>query len=259
MKPEIGFMGQLSTKNILDDLKFAAENDFNWFEIALDWKQNYNLKPQDIKEISKKYRIKLIVHTAFYLPTSTMLPEIRKGVVENVEKAIILANKIEADRLTIHPGYREMPGPAIKLCYESLIRNLKEIVKIGKQHKVNICLENFDNNLCLLCIELKDFLGVLNSIEGLKATLDIGHANTTQVKPPEYFNGIKDFIMDMHVHDNNGKFDEHKCLIEGNINFKKLFSECKKARYSGPFILELFPYGNILKGKKLFLEEWNKV
>ncbi len=261
MKPEIGFMGQLTTQNILDDLNFAVKNGFDWFEIGLDWKQNYNLKSETIKkirEISRNHRIKLIVHTAFYLPTSTMLPEIKQGVIENVKKGIILANKIGSDRLTIHPGYREMPGPSINLCYESLIENLKKIVEIGKEYNVNICLENFDKNIYLLCIELKDFLSVLNSVKDLKATLDVGHANTTDIKPTEYFNNVKNFIMDMHVHDNNGKIDDHKCLGEGNIDFQKLFSECKKAKYFGPFILELFPYENILKGKKLLSDFWKK-
>ncbi|MEM5836578.1 MAG: hypothetical protein QW451_03095 [Candidatus Aenigmatarchaeota archaeon] len=44
MKPKIGFMGQLTTQNILDDLNFAVENGFDYFEIALDWEQNFNLK-----------------------------------------------------------------------------------------------------------------------------------------------------------------------------------------------------------------------
>ena len=261
MKPEVGFMGQLATENILDDLDFAVKNGFDWFEIGLDWRQNYNLKSKVIKKIrdvSKNYGIKLIVHTAFYLPTSTMLSEIKRGVIENVKKGIILANKIGSDRLTIHPGYREMPKPAIKLCYESLIGNLKNIMEIGKRYDVNICLENLENSAYLLCTELKDFLNVLNSVEGLKATLDVGHANTTDIKPNEYFNGVKNFVMDMQIHDNNVELDEHKCLGEGNINYQKLFFECKKVKYTGPFILELFPYENILKGKKILSDSWGK-
>lgn len=261
MKPEIGFMGQMTIENILDELDFAVKHEFDWYEIGLDWKQNYDLKPdvvKEMREISKEHEIGLIVHTPFYLPTSTMLPEVREGVIENARKAIILGERVGSDRLTIHPGYREMPGPSAHLCYESLIENLKRIVTIGNEHGVNICLENFDKNMHLLCSKLEDYLEVLDSVKGIKATLDVGHSNTTDIKPPEYFNGVKSFIMDMHVHDNDGKYDYHKCLGEGNIDFKKLFSECKKTNYYGPFILELFPYDNILKGKKIFLDLWER-
>ena len=257
MKPEIGFMGQLSTEDILEDLSFVVKNKFECFEIALDWKQNYDLSPKvinKIRQISIKQGIKLIVHTPYYLPTSTLLPEIRKGVLENVRKGIILARKVSSNKLTIHPGYQEMPGSGIKYCYDSLIDNLQKIVDIGQEYNVNICFENF--NKPFLCSELKDYLYVLNSVDGLMATLDVGHANTTNIKPSEYLREIRNLIMDIHIHDNNGKRDEHKCLGEGTIDFKEFFSECKNANYYGPFILELFPYENILEGKKRFLDFW---
>ncbi len=259
MKAEIGLMNQLTTKNILDDVAFAVENGFDWFEIGLDWKQNFNLGKdtiRDIKKISKENDLSLIVHTPFYLPVSTILPEIRKSVFENLTNASKLAEKVGAKRMTIHPGFREMPGPGINITYESLISNLKKIVGIGKEYDVEICLENLDNNDFFLCIEKEDYLRVLNSVNGLKSTLDVGHANTSKTKPHKYFESVKDFVMDMHVHDNDGKIDEHNCLGEGNINFKKLFSECKKHEYYGPFTLELFPYENILKGKKILEKIW---
>ena len=261
MKPEIGFVSQLATKDILDDIGFAAESGFDWFEIGLDWKQNYNLRPETskkIREISREHDLKLVVHTPFYLPTSAMLPEIREGLLKYAGKAAAFAKGVGADRITIHPGFREMPAPAKDLCYESLIENLRMIVRIGKEHGVKICLENFDKSPHNLCVEMEDFLRVLNSVRGIKATLDVGHANTSKTKPHEYFSAVKGFVMNMHIHDNDGKRDEHKCPDEGNIDFRKLLSECKRAKYSGPFMLELFPYENALKGRKRFLEQWEK-
>ena len=260
MKPEIGFMGQLSTEDVLEDLSFAAKNEFDCFEVALDWKQNYSLSlkvKKKIREISLKHGIKLIVHTPYYLPTSTMLPEIKKGVIENVRKAIIFARKVNSDKLTIHPGFQEMPPPGIRYCYDSLIDNLQKIVDIGRKHKVNICFENFDKPL--LCSELKDYLYVLNMVDGLMATLDVGHANTTDINPSEFLKETRNFIMDMHIHDNNGKRDEHKCLGEGTIDFNEFFSECKNVNYYGPFILELFPYENIIEGRRRFLDHWENL
>ena len=258
-KPQLGVMGQLSS-DIFDDLDFVVKNGFDWFEIALDWKQNYNLDSRinKIKKISKDNNLNLIVHTAFYLPTSTMIPEIRKAVVDYSQKSIILAKKLGADRLTIHPGYREMPGPAINLAYESLINNLRKIVDIGDKYEVNICLENLDKMFNLLCWDVKDYLNVLKSVRGIKATLDIGHAHTAGLTPDKYLMKVKDYVMDMHIHDNSGEHDEHKGIGQGNINFEKFLYTCKRIGYYGPFTFELFPYENILDSKQKFLELWEK-
>ncbi len=83
------------------------------------------METKTIEEI-KNSGLKLIIHTAEYLPTSSMLPEIRKGVFEHAKKGISLAKKVGADKLIIHSGYREIPGPAMHLSYESLISNLKK-------------------------------------------------------------------------------------------------------------------------------------
>ncbi len=261
MKPQIGLMGQLTTKDLLDDLDFAIKNDFNWFELALDWPQNFNLSNKTvlkIKKRSKKNNIKLIVHTPFYLPTSTLLPEIREGLFKNVKKAIELATKLDSDRITIHPGYREMPSVVIEKTYSSLVSNLKKIVKMGSKNNVYICLENLDvwgNNLCS---SYSDYTKVLESVPNIKATLDIGHTNTGDKNPVDFFKSVEDKLMDMHIHDNDGSKDQHNLMGEGNIDFIKLFKACKKANYKGPFILELFPYENIKKGKKRLKKAWHK-
>ncbi len=257
-KPELGFMAQLKTKNILDDLDFAVKNNFDWFSIDLDWPQNYDLSERTIKKIIKisgKNKIKLDIHTPYYLPTGALIPEVNKAVIQYLKKSVIFTHKVGADRLTIHPGYKEIPA----LVYDSLIKNLRTIVNFAKPYQVTICLENFNAYPNLACVELEDFLNVLKKIKGLKATLDVGHSNTTKIKPVEYFKKVKGYVANIHIHDNNGTQDNHINIGEGNIDFKKLFLEFRKAKYFGPFILELFPLENVLRGKKLFLKTWDKI
>jgi hypothetical protein len=51
MKPEIGFVSLLTTEDVLDDLGFAIANGFDWFELALDWRQNFNLTDKTLDAI----------------------------------------------------------------------------------------------------------------------------------------------------------------------------------------------------------------
>ncbi|PIR71403.1 MAG: sugar phosphate isomerase/epimerase, partial [Candidatus Nealsonbacteria bacterium CG10_big_fil_rev_8_21_14_0_10_37_25] len=70
---------------------------------------------------------------------------------------------------------------------------------------------------------------------------------------------FKDFIINIHIHDNDGSSDQHALIGEGNIDFKGLVRECKNSGYYGPFILEIFPYENVLKSREIFLNIWNQI
>ena len=256
---KLGFMNLMSTQNILDDIKFAIENDFNGFEIGLDWEQNWNLKPkiiEEIKHLSKENNIQLGVHTPYFLPTSAIHPKIRETVIKIIESGIILAKKVNSHHVTVHPGFKE--SLIKEKNYEALIKTLKELVKFGKKFDVKVGLENHAIPHSP-CFYVDDLLKVVNSVEGLNITLDIGHIHLTDISITEYYEKVKDFVTDVHVHDNDGTSDQHKCIGEGNIDFRSIFEDFKKNNYDGPFILEIFTHEKLIEGKKNFLSIWNEV
>ena len=60
-----------------------------------------------------------------------------------------------------------------------------------------------------------------------------------------------DRVVNVHLHDNNGKMDEHKALGEGNVDLKVIPSSYKKY-----LTLEVRNVDAILKSKK-YLEKFN--
>jgi len=260
IKPKIGFIGE-KRENILDDLDFAVQNRFDYYEIQ-GLGKNVDLKSEIIeqaKKIAQDNNISLNLH-AFYLLISSLIPEISKLALKSAKEEIVLANKIGAKRIIIHSGYKDEPEneTAVAKNFEILIKNLKGIVKFGKKCGIKIGLENAfgpDN----LCRKPEDLLKVLNLVKGLGITFDIGHANLIGLNPIKYFKKIKDFVINIHIHDNDGIADQHALIGKGNINFKEFLRECKNSNYYGPFILELFPKKNVLKGREIFLNFWNQI
>jgi len=256
MEPKLGFIGVERT-DILDDLNFATKNGFEYYEVAS--RKNFDLKPEVIKEakrISEKYNISLNFHIPYFLQISSYIPGISEGVLKFAKKEITLAKKLGAKIITIHSGYKEaVLDENFKVC----VKNLKEIVTLGRKSGIKIGLENSTLLGGGLCATPEEILKVLNSLKDLKVVFDIGHANTTGFNPIEYFKKIKNKTINIHIHDNNGKSDEHLPMGEGNINFKKFFKKCKKSDYYGPFILEVFPHENVLKSREKFLNIWNRI
>lgn len=265
IKPGIGFIGP-NRENILDDLNFAIKNGFDYYEIQAAREstigENFNLKPEIInqsKRISRENNISLILHASHFKDLCSITPEISKAALEFAKREIFLANKIGAKQVTIHAGHRDLSEKEtiITKNFNVIIENLREIVELGTNDGIEIGLENSLSDG--LCREVKDLLKVIDSVKGLKVVFDTGHANTINLNPIYYFKKLKNFIVDIHIHDNNGKSDQHALIGEGNIDFKTLLKECKNSGYYGPFILELFPYKNVLEGKKRFLNTWNQV
>jgi len=256
IKAKIGFIGSIR-ENILKDLDFAIENKFDYYEVGSIAK-DYHLKPEvirQIRKISKENNISLTLHIPFFLPIASLIPEISAASIKFVQKEIILANKIGAKKITIHSGREE--GLSKKIVVEQfriLIKNLKMITRFGKKSGIKIGLENAG-----ICENANDLLNVINSVKGLGIVFDSGHANLSNLEPIKYFKKVKQSVISTHFHDNDGKSDQHVLLGEGNIDFKGLLKECKNSNYYGPFILELFPRENVLKGRKRFLKLWNQI
>lgn len=201
------------------------------------------------------------MHASHFLyPIASLIPEISSGAIKFLKKEIILANKIGAQRITIHGGQKDRPDRETLVIknFKVLIRNLKEIVKFGGKYGIKIGLENsFGSEK--LCRTPEDLLKVINSVKGLGITFDIGHANLVDPNPVRYFKKIKNFVINSHLHDNNGESDEHALIGKGNINFKEFLKECKNSNYHGPYILEIFPRENALRGKEILLNLWNQI
>jgi sugar phosphate isomerase/epimerase len=69
---------------------------------------------------------------------------------------------------------------------------------------------------------------------GLGICLDVGHANTTG-KLKEFVK-LKKNIVNLHVHDNMGEFDQHLPVGSGNIDFPWLLRSL--SGYKGRYVIE---------------------
>ncbi|MBZ1345273.1 MAG: sugar phosphate isomerase/epimerase [Candidatus Nealsonbacteria bacterium] len=293
VKPKIGFIGS-DRQSILKDLNFAIKNGFDCYEIQAvkepKGEVDFNLKPviiNQVKKISKENNIFLSLHISHFVSLCSANHEISKEALEFAKKEVILAKEVGAKQITIHGGTKDTQNNenTVAKNFEILIKNLKEIIKLSKEFRIKIGLENaFDPSR--LCRKPEDLLKVVNSVnpvrkgkgsglyttsrpsqgaglsngvKGLGITFDIGHANVINFDPIEYFRKVKKFVINMHLHDNDSITDQHVLFGEGNIDFKTLLRECKNSNYYGPFIFEVFPHENVLKAKEIFLNLWNQI
>lgn len=164
-----------------------------------------------------------------------ILEETRRQILESLEKAYEIGAKI----VVIHPGHYsplglQLPERVWENCVESFIK----ISKKAEELDIMACVENMTNVFMMLCRNPEEVSELLEEVssENLGFALDVGHAHLNG----NLFEFMKLLKIDhMHLHDNNGRDDEHLVLGDGSVDWMRFAGELKKINFSGFITLEL--------------------
>jgi sugar phosphate isomerase/epimerase len=212
-----------SSSKVWDDIGWVygiADTGYEGWEIVADG--SYRLdNPENVTRIADvigSLSLGISVHAPYAdLNLATLNYPIWRESVRQVCTCIRQASEW-TDRVTIHPGYlspvgKIMPERAWQQQKEALI----EIGSVASDHSVLACLENMIGIREFLCKMPEELAGMVEGIEGIGMTIDIGHANTVGL--------VREFLpflsaaSHLHVHDNHGVHDEHLVLGAGTIDW----------------------------------------
>lgn len=200
--------------------EFVADNNLNHVEILLDH-PFYSLEALSYNELIElvwSYDIELLIHapatsTNFIAISETM----RRASYEEMGKVIYLADKCGAEVVTFHLGWNPAFINNGKFYFdaklyeehnEKVLRN--ELKPFIEKSPVTLALEN------TIAIEgrIKGALSEILEETDLALTLDVGHFNLQRC---DFFIENFERVVNLHVHDNNGKSDEHLALGKGKV------------------------------------------
>ena len=128
------------------------------------------------------------------------------------------------------------------------MRLLKELSSYASRRVVILGLENMPLNVCVEgeVLETPHFgkfrsrlLKIVSSVgsDRLRVTFDVGHANTI-CQPADYVKGMIGLIAHIHLHDSDGRYDQHAPLGSGTVNFDMLFEVLADEGYSESIVIE---------------------
>jgi len=140
------------------------------------------------------------------------------------------------DRVTVHPGYLSPMGKLLPDRVWTLQKSaLSEIATYAADRGVRVFLENMGGLKEVLCRFPDEILGMIEGVDGMGFTLDIGHAHT--VGKVREFLGVLSSVGHVHVHDNHGTADQHLALGDGTIPWDQVGREVARG-YSGIVVVE---------------------
>ncbi|MCF7914037.1 MAG: sugar phosphate isomerase/epimerase [Spirochaetaceae bacterium] len=211
------------------------------------------------RDIIEKNKLFCSVHLPFVdMNLSAFDSDLRMAAVQVMKKSLQHAVEIGAQVVTVHGGNVNILNYGdewIEVSEEFTLKSLKELMELSNEISIRLSIENlheFSDRLKRVHSRPEALLRTyrtLNQKTGF--TFDIGHAHSTSIKPERFVEGLgPQNILLSHIHDNNGKDDQHKAVGEGSINFKMFFEKYVKEKWKFPLVIETRTFQQALVSKE---------
>ena len=167
----------------------------------------------------------------------------RKAALAETEAALAIAKLIPFRYLVVHLGMPTVekvpPGDNQR---DAARRSLEQIVEMASRMNVRVAVEVIPNPLSsadVLAHLIEDQLERLD----IGVCLDYGHAHLMG-DVGETIETLSGHLWTTHVHDNNGRRDEHLLPYAGTIDWDAAMMETQKVGYDGLLMFEVADTGD---------------
>ncbi len=148
--------------------------------------------------------------------------KVREITVERYLKTLEIAELLRPLRIVLHAGYDERRFDGnVELWLAQSLKTWQRIVPVAERLKTVITVENvFETEPA----PIRELVERVNS-PSFGVCVDAGHMNLfSRVDMEQWFGSLGHWIKEVHIHDNNGQYDEHLPVGEGTIDFSRFFS-----------------------------------
>ncbi len=162
------------------------------------------------------------IHAPFMdLSPGAVDSEVRRATMHRFSQVLDLSEKLKPVAIVFHSGYEKWKYALnIDLWLEKSLMTWQPVNKKASDMGVKIVIENIfedkPDNLKLL-------MENMNS-NNFGICFDTGHCNLfSNVSLETWLSSLNPYILEIHLHDNNRKSDQHLAIGEGTFDFERFF------------------------------------
>lgn len=241
-------------------IEFAAKEGFDFvqlsYEAPLKWVGEVSKdRRKRIRTLAKRLGLPVCVHSVTNaVNVAWTNSRIREESLRQIKEAIEFTYDVGAELLTVHPGWKDMYGYRYPdEAYALAIEGHCELAEVALDYGIRIAIENMPPFWLAFCTDAKEAYEMIQAVnrENVGLTLDVGHANLLGAKAIEEFvTTLNDKIFIIHIHDNDGKRDQHKAIGEGTIDFHQLIGLLAQNGVNVPLSIESHNLNDLVKSKE---------
>ena len=185
-----------------------------------DWVDRWRLK-----DALSSYTMVVTAHAPFTdLNPATPFEPVKGAVERTLEGFVEFGAFLGARVVTVHPGsvHNEALVPG---SIASSLSVLKKMVAAAAG-RLAVSVENQTKGASRyhypLASSVESLQALLSGDEGLRFTLDTGHAHASGLDPRDLARKVGPRLVEVHLSDNSGEYDDHLVPGEGTADLKKL-------------------------------------
>ena len=219
-----------------EDVLEGISKIFSHWEIVSEADHYLPMIGLSLESMMKSYDLTYSIHAPFNdINIASLNESVREMSVIELIKIMNMASELDIKTVTIHPGLYSMVVSGLEdRSIMAAKRSLRTLDRMAQECGVRLCVENMPGFRFFLGQTAEQMSELLEGTN-LPICLDIGHANTTG-QLNEIIDTLGNRIMNVHIHDNDGKQDQHLTIGEGTVDF----DDCLKrlSSYGGRYIIE---------------------
>jgi sugar phosphate isomerase/epimerase len=225
---------------VSSEMEWMAKMGLDFIDLTIEPPEaaSWLIDAKAVRRDLDQYRLKVVGHTAFYLPMGSAIEDLRKASVKELCRCIDIFSEVGARYMNIHPD-RHTPMHDRSFYIHRNIQTLGELIEHGRMRGVGLMIENLPGDYN----DVHQLGELLNPLPELGLHLDIGHANLLVAynTTPEILEAFGSRLRHVHLHDNKGGHaDLHLPLGAGTLDLRGMLGALKSSGYDGTITLEVF-------------------
>jgi len=244
-------------RSLSEQIAWLGKNQFDFLDLTLEPPEaaSWKVDPRNVKQQLADYRMRVVGHTAPFLPIANPIDGIRRAGVEELLRCMDVFVQLGARWMNVHP--RTSPMHSRGYAVARNLESLSELVSYGKQFGLGVMVENVPGSFNTA----QEMGELLDPLPELGLHLDIGHANlmTTSNTAAEIIAKYGARLRHVHLHDNRGgDLDLHLPLGAGILDLPQSVRLLKACGYDDTITLEIFSTDlrHLLSSRDILREVW---
>ena len=168
--------------------------------------------------------------------------------IELIKNRLDMTARLGGRAIVLHITYSAQEDEKLEASFDQVRRALDVLEPYARERQVRIGIENgtFDRIRQLLDAYSPDYLGLC---------YDAGHGNCLADRDGlDQLDRVKDRLVALHLHDNDGTADQHNPLFSGTVDWPRLASIIAASAYEGPVSMESNTSGYEITDEAEFLQ-----